>query len=341
MRKMLLTTILIAAALLFTSCDLIHFWPQNGRETDPTLVDASINISCEIDLDIEKIVTKGAAAPVYTDEDADKYLRRFLVEIYEDNQEAGGPVFSNIFTQDVTDKGSLTFKADLHTLKYKAIVWMDYILKESGNDLHYITSEGLSAIKVRPNSSYEACDDFKDAQSVVYPFDLTSQTDWFAHIVIGIPLQRPVAKITFEATDFEEFAKKAGCPQGEYEEFAKDYEIHFTYNGYLPTGFNAVTQKLNDSQTGYAFDSVPVLLEGTPSAEIGFDYIFVNGEQSSVTISVEIRKKDGTVVNRSDNIVIPTFRGKETVVKDKFFTKDYVPGIGINPEFEGEFDVYV
>ena len=123
----------------------------------------------------------------------------------------------------------------------------------------------------------------------------------------------------------------------------QDYhQIHFIYNGYLPTGFNVLTQKLNDSQTGYHFDSTPTWIKGTPDARMGFDYIFVNGEQSSVTVSVEIvSKKDGTVVNRADGIVVPTYRGKETVVRDKFFTRDYAPGIGINPEFEGEFNIYV
>lgn len=334
--------VILISLLAVMSCEKVHQWPESGKEVDPTVIDASVDVSCEVDLDIEQIITKGSASPTYTDENAEKYLRRFLVYIYEESQSTDNLVFSNVFTQEVTDHSNLTFKADLHTRKYKAVIWMDYVLKEDKKDLYYITSNGISAIRTQPADSYRGCDDFKDAQTVVFPFDLTDQTEWFAHITIAIPSQRPVAKITFEAIDFEEFARKEGCPEGGFEEFAKNYQIHFIYNGYLPTGFNALTQKLNDSQTGYHFDSTPKWIKDTPDARMGFDYIFVNGEQSSVTVSVEIvSKKDGTIVNRSDGIVVPTYRGKETVVRDKFFTRDYVPGIGINPEFDGEFNVYV
>lgn len=336
-----LTIILISLLAVF-SCDKVHQWPESGKEVDPTVIDASVHISCEIDLDIEKIIIKGSAAPIYTDENAEKYLRRFLIDIYEEEQSGDELVFSDVFTQEVRDKSNLTFKADLHTHRYKTVIWMDYVLKEDMKDLFYLTSGGMSAIRTQPVAAYRGSIDFKDAQTVVYPFDLTGRTEWFAHITVDIPLQRPVAKITFEATDFEEFARKEGCPESEYEEFAKNYLIHFIYNGYLPTGFNALTQKLNDSQTGYHFDSTPSWIKDTPDARMGFDYVFVNGEQSSVTVSVEVvSKKDGTIVNRADGIVVPTYRGKETVVRDKFFTKDYSHGIGINPEFDGEFNIYV
>lgn len=334
--------VILISLLAVMSCEKVHQWPEHGKEVDPTAVDVSVNVSCEIDLDIEKIITKGSAAPIYTDENAEKYLRRFLIDIYEEGQHGDNLVFSNVFTQEVTDKSKLTFKADLHTRKNKAVIWMDYVLKEDRKDLYYLTSGGMSAIRIQPIASYRGCDDFKDAQTVVYPFDLTDRTEWFAHITIDVPLQRPVAKITFETTDFKEFAKKEGCPEDNLEEFAKNYLIRFIYNGYLPTGFNVLTQKLNDSQTGYHFDSTPSWIKDTPDARLGFDYLFVNGEQSSVTVNVEVvSKKDGTIVNRSDGIVVPIYRGKETVVRDKFFTKGYIPGIGINPEFEGEFNVYV
>ena len=74
---------------------------------------------------------------------------------------------------------------------------------------------------------------------------------------------------------------------------------------------------------------------------MGFDYVFVNGESSSVNLSVEIVDKNGMTVNRVDNIVVPIYRGKQTIVRDKFFTREYNPGIGIDPGFDGEFNVYV
>lgn len=339
MRKVL--AILTLLVLLISCAKEVHQWPEEPG-VDPTEIITEVEVVCNIELNVEAIVTKGTLAPIYSDEDRDKYLRRFFVDIYHSLPTGEDTlVFSDTFFQDVDSKQDLSFTTILHSRKYKAIVWMDYILREDMRDLHYNTSKGLSSITIRPADDYIANSNFKDAQTVNFPIDLTNNKDWFAHIVVDIPLVRPVAKVTFETIDFEQFARKMGYEEKDFEKLAEQYTINMIYSAYLPTGFNAWTQKLNDAAVGYKYVSKPVYQPETKYAKLGFDYVFVNGEQSSVIVSVEIRDNDGNVVNRVDNINVPIYRGKETIVRDKFFTKEYNPGIGINPEFDGEFNIYV
>ncbi|MBP9992860.1 MAG: hypothetical protein KBS73_05415, partial [Bacteroidales bacterium] len=61
-------TLILIPLLAVLSCDTVHQWPEPGREVDPTVIDASVDVSCEVDLDIEQIITKGSASPTYTDE---------------------------------------------------------------------------------------------------------------------------------------------------------------------------------------------------------------------------------------------------------------------------------
>lgn len=325
---------------MLVCCDTVHQWPDPGCEVDPTDISAQIDVTCEIELDIEQIITKGALAPVYTSEDGEKYLRRYHINIYEENREGKEIVFSDVFFQQPSSTDPLSFETTLHTKKYEILVWMDYVLSDATDDLFYLTTEGLATIHVPGCDTYKACCDFKDAQTLLYPVDLTDNRDWFKRIVITVPLRRPVAKVTFEAIDFADYAEKMGY-HGNLDDYMKLFHVHVYYNGYIATGFNAETQNLNDASVGYGYDAEPSMLPGGILSRLGFDYLFVNGEKSSVSVSVEITDDSGKVINRVDDITVPTYRGKETIVREKFFTKEYYPGIGINPDFDGEFNVYV
>ncbi len=318
---------------------MVHEWPGENP-VDPTNVDGEVIISCQIEIEVEKIITKGVLYPEFTEEECQRYERKFYIEVYEQMSSGVEKIYDGLFFQELRDFSRLEFEAELHTKKYFFLVWMNYAKKEDHSDL-YFSIENLSSIRILPKDRYRAGSDLKDAQTLLYPVDLTNNKEWFRKIVIDLPLERPVAKVSFEATDIVDYASKMGCTGENYDEFLKDYSVRFYYNGYLATGFNAVTQKLNDSDVGYGFSAVPSFLPELKNALLGFDYVFVNGETSSVNLSVEIVDKNGMTVNRVDNIVVPIYRGKQTIVRGKFFTREYSPGIGIDPGFDGEFNVYV
>lgn len=328
------------------SCSKVHQFPEPGGEIDPTDINTRIHVSCRIQLEGYDIVTKSSLSDVLQSDSTDYYDRRFIVNILS-NEYSDALVESHTLIREVNDTSTLVINTKLHTRKYRLVVWMDYVRKGTDADLYYSTSNGkaLNAVHQPSAAGYKAGSDFKDAQTFVSDIDLTPFAgQWFADITIHAPLQRPVAKITLLANDLEAFADQVGY-KGSLKDLADDLVLEFSYDGYYPTGFNAHTGRLNDSQVGYGFGSgasYPYTLEDKDYTRVGFDYVFVNGESSSVTISVRIRSKaTGKFINEVNNVVVPITRGKETVLIYKFLTKEYVPGIGIDPGFDGEFNVYV
>lgn len=333
------------AALALCSCSKVHQFPEKGKDVDPTDIETRVNINCKVQLTGFDIVTKPSMSDVLESDSVDFYDRRFIVNIYA-AEYADTLVESHTIIREVPDVSTLDIETKLQTRKYKVIVWMDYVHKGAETDLYYNTSNGkaLNAIHQPSADKYTAGSDFKDAQTFTSDIDLTPYAgQWYADITIPAPLERPVAKITLLANDLAKFADQIEYT-GSLEDLADQITLDFSYDGYYPTGFNALTGRLNDSQTGYGFKSLasyPYTLEGQDYSRLGFDYVFVNGESSSVTLSVRIRFKDGRLINEVNNVVVPIVRGRETVLIFKFFTKDYVPGIGIDPGFDGEYDVYV
>lgn len=74
---------------------------------------------------------------------------------------------------------------------------------------------------------------------------------------------------------------------------------------------------------------------------LAFDYVLVNGTESSVTLEMVICNEKGQEVNRVGGVEVPVRRNRITTVRDAFLTREFAPGIGINPGFDGEINVVV
>ena len=94
-------------------------------------------------------------------------------------------------------------------------------------------------------------------------------------------------------------------------------------------------------EPGQTFDSKITLLGGD-EAELGFDYVFVNGTSSSVWIRLHAYDKDGTHITSIPNYVeVPITRSKLTTVRGAFLTASAGGGVGIDPDFDGEDYDYI
>lgn len=120
----------------------------------------------------------------------------------------------------------------------------------------------------------------------------------------------------------------------------EDYKIVFYYNSYLPTEYNLITGKPTDAKMGMMFSSSLQPLN-EDEALIGFDYVIVNGVESSVTLQVALYAPDGELMSLSNPVVVPVVRGKVTTVRGKFLTLATGGGIGIDPGFDGEFNLVI
>lgn len=317
--------------------DMVHEFPREG-EVDPTDITVILSVKCKVQMDVSQAILVKGDSP-------DNYDRRFIIEIYNNSESNQSYLGTKVVTREASDTSDLVTELKLKTKKYKLAIWMDFVLKGTKEDLHYSTESSLSLIHLPSAERYVAGSDAKDAQAFVSDIDLTPyQGQWYVTIELDAPLYRPVAKITILATDIAEYVSRSGVIK-DYSEAANELKTEYNYNGYLPTGYNVLKDKLNDSEVGYGFKYQPYYPYSNEKIKnltsIGSDYVFVNGESSSVTLSFVVKDKAGIVINRVNGLIVPIYRGKETIVMDKFLTDEYKPGIGINPEFDGEYDIII
>ena len=74
-----------------------------------------------------------------------------------------------------------------------------------------------------------------------------------------------------------------------------DFKVLFRYNLFMPCSYNIFTDKPADSWTGMSFTSPMYRLSKTEML-LGYDYIFVNGVETTLNISVEVYDKDNQYV---------------------------------------------
>ena len=116
--------------------------------------------------------------------------------------------------------------------------------------------------------------------------------------------------------------------------------MRVVYNGYLPTGYNVSTGLLNDSQGGYGYD-FKVKTIGNEAAIVAFDYVLTGPTPTSVNVGLVLYGEDGAVLNTVSSINVPLTRNKITVVKGEYLTREYGGGVGIDSDFDGEFNIII
>ena len=138
-----------------------------------------------------------------------------------------------------------------------------------------------------------------------------------------------MAKFRFIATDVNEFLSRRS--RG-----IDDYYAVVNYPTYMPHVFNARLDRPTDSRQGQSFRSeIVTLSDGV--AGLGFDYVFVNHNDASVQLSIDIYERATNRRMSSSNVVTaPLRRNHVTEIRGRFFTTDAQGGVGVNPGFNGE-----
>lgn len=78
--------------------------------------------------------------------------------------------------------------------------------------------------------------------------------------------------------------------------------------------------------------------DGTGS--LGGCYVLVNGKETKVSVTVRVYDR-GSVIATSLPVEVPVVRGKKTLIKGEFLTANAGSGLGINPDFDGEYNYEV
>lgn len=272
-------------------------------------------------------------------------FRRYIVEAYRNAENRSSldtqPVCRAIAYQPADETESITIPLSLYADQYRIAVWMDYVDSPGATNPFYQT-DLLSATHLPLPEAYVGDTDTKDCCAGVAEVDLVSRREQGeTHIVIPCPLERPLAKFMFIATDIDHYITRVMSRSGRVvtRSDIDNYTARIVYTGFLPNGFNVLTNKPNDSALGYGCTTKVRNLENGEVC-LGFDYVLINTHDAAVEAAIVIYDEEGVEVNQSPTVRIPLRRNGLTEIRDEFFTIENSKGISINPEFLGEYNIY-
>ncbi len=333
--KTLLASVSVLVAV--TACD-IHEYP---------VVAGSFTLHLDFDTEMPlykemEVETRGTN--LYSPSSTDLYDHdiRYTVEVYSIGE--GRQSSREAIRRIVTSKyAPLSHNHDMEIAlepgNYRFIVWADYVRSGSVENLFYDASDFA---EVKLTGEHSGSNDMRDAfrGSVDYRFGGRDGEQ------VSVAMSRPMAKYSFVATDLDEFVsrvlsamnKKAqamGQPVSDTRVVDLDeFKVVFRYTGFMPDSYNLYTGKPADSSTGVFFESSMAKLNAD-EAQLGFDYVFVNGSEALAQVAIETYNGDGELMSRSKTINIPLMRSKHTVIKGTFLTQIASGSVGINPDFDG------
>ena len=351
MRKILYLFASISFLLLIPSCD-VHEWPEM-----PASVQLHLRLNYEENMtewehlyDGDKVVEQGYGQ---TYDNGRSYGKiRYIVRTYpvSDRQRAVMDYTQEfVFTKDISEGYDHEVTLDVLPGDYKFMVWSDLVQHDGENYLY----DAASYSEIKLKGSHKGNNDYRDAFRGTGSIVLETSIMYSAPDTLDIAMQRPLAKFEFVTSDLLEFIDKessrvdskanGGNASSSDDTPTKaididDYRVRFYYVGFMPNAYSMLTDKPVDSSTGVMFESALSIISES-KASVGFDYVFVNGKESAVTVQVGIYDKDGVQLSLTDPIIVPLKRSYHTIVKGMFLTSKASGGVVINPDFQGDHNL--
>lgn len=263
------------------------------------------------------------------------YNLRGVAEFYQKGGTALVNRIAAVLTPTATE-GNYILTAELPQDEYDMTLWVDYTGSDSADDLWYDT-ESLQAVTIIAADQTYATG--SDTREVFYGTATVTAAGTDASVTVTT--ERPQAKYTLVADDVERYRRLMEANPEKYVPL-DELSTQIVYEGYLPDGFNAQTGKPNHSSAGYQCSrtALPTVGESDAEVRIGSDYVFVNGSESAVTVTVLVTDKAGHTVSRVTGVEVAYKRNMLTTVRGDFLTAGVVsPGIHINTDWEGVHNV--
>ena len=209
---------------------------------------------------------------------------------------------------------------------YRLLAWADWVDHGTVTDKYYTTND-LGDITFM--GRYEGNNDYRNAYSGSTSVSFkVKQGDTTTVVRESLPLRSVMGKVKFVATDYNEYLANG-----------QNLRVLVAYTGFLPNHYSVPRGVPFDATTGvnYISSISETSTEGSGTATVGWDYVMVNGDESSVTMALGLYNDEGQLVGKSSTLNVPIKRGGITIVKDEFLTKTSGGGgIGIDPSFDGD-----
>ena len=343
---------LAACALLcITSC-AVHEWPE------PSPADVIVNLDFDTQMPQYKVLNEEGTRASHDGRDYDIRYTIAAYRLLQDGSYAEEPFLLKVFSKDEIEELNATFRFSIDEGSYRFYVWTDFVLAGTRSDYFYNTT---SFRRISLQGTHEGNNDFRDAFSGSADLKVIRRGSKETPSTVTVQMRRPLAKFEFITTDLQEFITKtieAMIRKEEAEAAAKagetksdgdtktpvvdleKYTVVFFYSGYMPNAYNMMEGKPCDSATGVKFSSAISAIDNH-DARLGFDYVFVNGEESSVMVTVALYDEEGTQLSISRQIEVPIKRSMLTTVRGSFLMQNTGGGVAIDPGFEDEFNIYI
>lgn len=332
---------MLIMVLIVSSC--VHEWPDESTPADLTL-----EFVFDTDLPPYDTVHYNTKTP----DESMLYDLRYTVEAYKklsDGSYDDTPLVREIFTKDDILILDCAQSISLPEGEYELRAWVDYVKQGSLDNLFYDHTDFGNITLI--GDPHVASTEYRDAFVGFVQVDVVRQSSSAPNPVYRIDMERPLAKFEIIATDMVEFVtkqmellkQKLESEQSQSDQDTKapleinlnDYTVRVHYNGFMPYVFSMETNKPISSRTGVFFES-KIKSINSEMALLGFDYVFVNGKESSINIIIELFNKEGEKIAGTSSVQVPVIRSKLTTVIGTILTSTSNGGVGINPGFDGE-----
>ena len=362
--------LLLAVLLGLASCN-VHEWPEE-EETLPLTLHLHFTTAWgEQDHYWTRALTRTEKSDRVTSRVLGACDMRYLIRAYalgsDGNLVSQTPVESFTFTRTVlTDYDYDTEEVRLPAGTYRLMVWADFVETGSTADKYY---HPASFSEIYLDENHEGNTDYRDAFRGWVDVTLVSDVYEVQTVSAEVEMQRPLARFTFVTTDLREFLEREATrvnrnnrtdtkeadtkdvdtkypdtkdPEKDEPNSISldDYRVVFYYTGFMPDTYNMFTDKPVDSATGVSFSSTLSQLN-EDEATMGFDYVLVNGSESSVMVTVGLFDSENTPLSMSDEINVPLTRSVDTIVRGSFLMQEANGGVGIDPGFEGDHNINI
>ena len=348
-------SVCVISFLSFAGCD-VHEFPEEGKDLVPFLL--HLDFSTEMPFYKEIPYTRSGDD---TKVNVPDHSVRYLVNAYRTDNVVGEnriPDTTFVFVNENIDQLDYTARLELTEGDWTFRVWCDYVDVGSTKDKYYNTSD-FSEIILMDRNNHSGSNDFRDAfrgtssatvlNPLLYSGDDASAIDNQA----TAQMVRPMGKYKFVSNDVETFIANVTQKMKERGQFSADigtdqafdkiiqsislgeYSVIFRYSAFMPCSFNMFTDKPADSWTNMTFRSQLSIEEGM-DVNLGYDYIFVNGTETTLSIAVEVYDKEGELLSSTNPIQVPIVRSKLTLVKGEFLSSIANGGVAINPGYDGD-----
>ena len=335
-------------ALTLSSC-AVHEWP--GEQEDEVY-----NFMLHLDYSTEMPLYKVVEHQMSRAEVEESFDVRYIIEVYTTPQDRSSSYKfqqRKIVSRDDVSSLEHSVEFNLPAGYYTFKVWTDYV--DAGSvDNKYYDADNFEQIRLQ--GVHSGNNDFRDAFVGTLDAKIDAQTE-----DLIVENMRPLAKFNFVTTDLERFVEHMLELRAQAEASAEgttvgggassedptrtidisEYRVEFIYATNMPNEFNIFRNEPVDVAFPYtvSFDSSIQKLNES-EAELGFDYVFVNGNEITVQIVIAVYDKTGTEVSRTQPVKVPMVRSKLTTIRGEFLTSQASGGVGINPGFDGPDFIY-